>query len=65
MENNSLLKITLEYAFDEMEESMINWILTNELEKNEKLNILMKLNDDRIKQILLNAGFKEEYLKTI
>jgi len=44
---------------------MINWILTNELEKNEKLNILMKLNDDRIKQILLNAGFKEEYLKTI
>ena len=65
MENNSLLKITLEYAFDEMEESMINWILVNELEKAEKLNILIKLNDNRIKQILLNAGFKEEYLKTI
>jgi hypothetical protein len=44
---------------------MIDWILNNELKKDEKIEILSSLTEYRLKQILFNAGLKPEYLETI
>lgn len=62
---HSISRIALEYALNKAEEPVLNWILTNELKKEEKQQILMNLCDERVNQILLNLGFDKEFLKTI
>jgi hypothetical protein len=65
MENDNMLKVTFDYVFSKLEDSMIDWILNNELKKEEKIEILSSLSEYRLKQILFNAGLKPEYLETI
>jgi hypothetical protein len=65
MENDNMLKVTFDYVFSILEDNMIDWILNNELKKEEKIEILSKLSEHRLKQILLNAGLNTEYLETI
>jgi hypothetical protein len=60
-----MLKITFDYVFSKLEDNMIDWILNNELKKDEKIEILSSLSEYRLKQILFNAGLKPEYLETI
>jgi ribose 5-phosphate isomerase RpiB len=65
MQNHNMLKITFDYVFSKLEDNMIDWILNNELKKDEKIEILSSLSEYRLKQILFNAGLKTEYLETI
>jgi len=65
MENDNMLKVTFDYVFSKLEDNMIDWILNNELKKEEKIEILSSLSEYRLKQILFNAGLKPEYLETI
>ena len=65
MENDNMLKVTFDYVFSILEDNMIDWILNNELKKDEKIEILSSLSEYRLKQILFNAGLKPEYLETI
>lgn len=65
MENNNMLKITFDYVFSKLDETMINWILNHELKKDEKIEILSNLSERRLLQILFNAGVNPEYLETI
>lgn len=61
----SLTKITLEYALSNLDRQVINQIIQNELEVEEKIEILKALPDERIKKILKMLGFKSDFLKTI
>ncbi|MFN5712082.1 MAG: hypothetical protein ACK46S_08685 [Bacteroidota bacterium] len=65
MENDNMLKVTFDYVFSKLEDNMIDWILNNDLKKEEKIEILSSLSEYRLKQILFNAGLKPEYLETI
>lgn len=65
MEKDNMLKVTFDYVFSKLEDNMIDWILNNELKKDEKIEILSSLSEYRLKQILFNAGLKPEYLETI
>jgi len=65
MENDNMLNVTFDYVFSKLEDNMIDWILNNELKKDEKIEILSSLSEYRLKQILFNAGLKPEYLETI
>ena len=62
---NNILRITLEYALSNMESKKMDEIITNELNAREKLDVLLNLNDEQIKSILLKIGFKQEFLNTI
>lgn len=62
---NSISRIALEYALNKAEEPVLNWILTNELKKEEKKQIIMNLCEERVHQVLLNLGFDKDFLKTI
>jgi hypothetical protein len=62
---NSISKIVLEYFLKEVDDSLIDWILRNELDKDEKEQILLCLNDERVKQILRNLGIDEKFIESI
>lgn len=61
----SLTKIALEYALSNLDKGVINTIIQNELEAEEKIQILKALPDERIKKILKMLGFKSDFLNTI
>ena len=61
----SISKLVLEYTLDKLDEAIIDWVLKNELERAEKIEILMKLTDARIKQILENLDLDKDFLKSL
>jgi hypothetical protein len=64
-DHHSMLKITIVFALSKMDELTIDNIISRELNANEKVELIMSLSDERIKEILSNMGFKKEFLKTI
>ncbi|HWY35131.1 MAG TPA: hypothetical protein VNX68_10835 [Nitrosopumilaceae archaeon] len=65
MKTNSMLNITLEYALSQFEEEIIDSIIDEELTLEEKIDIIMNLDEESKKLILRKIGFKKEFLKTI
>lgn len=63
--DTSLTKIALEYALSNLDNEVVNTIIRNELETEEKIEILKALPDERIKKILQMLGFKSDFLNTI
>lgn len=62
MKDQILLKTTFNYVVNKMEDAKLNWILENELSREEKKKILSKLKNTRKKQVLLNSGVNEKFL---
>ncbi len=62
---HTLTKITLEYILSNLDENEINSIIQNELNEVEKIELLIALPDDRIKEILKILGLKKDFLNTI
>lgn len=60
-----MLEITLEYTLSKMDEAVIDRIIEKELGKKEKIEMIMKVDRNRLKSILLKIGIKEQFLKTI
>ncbi|MDP2386569.1 MAG: hypothetical protein Q8M29_09375 [Bacteroidota bacterium] len=65
MKTNSLLNITLEYALSQFEEEIIDSIIDEELTLEEKIDIIMNLDEKSKRAILIKMGVKKEFLKTI
>ncbi len=61
----SISKLVLEYTLTKLDEAVIDWVLKHELDKAEKIEILTKLTDARIKQILENLDLDKDFLKTL
>lgn len=61
----TLTKITLEYILSNLDENEIDSIIQNELNEVEKIELLIALPDDRIKEILKILGLKKDFLNTI
>jgi hypothetical protein len=61
----SISKLVLEYTLTKLDEGVIDWVLNHELDKAEKIEILLKLTDTRIKQILENLDIDKDFLKTL
>lgn len=62
---NSILKLTLIYTLQKAPINVLNNILIQELILDEKLEVLLSFNDDRIKNILINLGVKSEFIDEI
>jgi hypothetical protein len=60
-----MLNITLEYTLCQFEEEIINTIINEELTREEKIDAIMKLDEESKKLILRKIGFDKEFLKTI
>jgi hypothetical protein len=65
MKTNCMLNITLEYTLCQFEEEIINTIINEELTREEKIDAIMKLDEESKKLILRKIGFDKEFLKTI
>jgi hypothetical protein len=62
---NTLTKIALEYALSNLDQNELDALIQNELHDDEKIELLISLPDNRIKDILKILGFKNDFLKTI
>jgi hypothetical protein len=60
-----MIDISLQYALCQFDELTINNIITSELSLEEKIEVIMKLEDEQKKIILIRIGFNKEFLKTI
>lgn len=60
-----MLNITLEYTLCQFEEEIINTIINEELTREEKIDAIMKLDEESKMVILRKIGFKKEFLKTM
>lgn len=65
MKSNSLLQLTLIYTLRKAPINIVNNILIQELIFDEKLDVLLSLDDDRIKNVLINLGVETEFLNTL
>ena len=65
MQEDVLLKICLEYALSKVDEIRLNQIIASELDREEKTNSLLLLNDDKTRVLLLKLGFNRDFLKTL
>ncbi len=65
MKAKNILNITLEYALSQFEEEIIDTIINEELTLEEKVDIIMSLDEESKRLILRKIGFKKEFLKTI
>ena len=65
LDKNDKLMIVLQYALGQIDEEELNWLLINELSQDEKTEILLDFDEERIKSVLMNMGFDEHYLETL
>jgi hypothetical protein len=65
MENNVIVRISLEYALFQLDEDVLDRIIQKELTRDEKANLIASLHSQRAKIILMKIGFTPEFLKTI
>jgi hypothetical protein len=65
MPKNILLEVCMEYALSEMPEGVIDKIIEVELSRNEKIEILRTLSNERIKLVLFKMGFTQEFLSSL
>ena len=65
MKENDKLKITLQFALQKIDEAELNWLLNNELSREEKIEILQELDEDRIKEVLRNVGLEEKFIDSL
>jgi len=65
MESNENLLITLRFALAKIDEEELDSLICNELCEDEKIDILMALDDDRIKSVLMNLGFEDEFIDSL
>jgi hypothetical protein len=63
--NGGITKLLLEYTLDRTGMRAINWVINHELEREEKIEILLQVDEERAKQILRNLGFDEDFVKTL
>jgi hypothetical protein len=61
----NLIDICLLFAIDNVDLETLNSILKRELSSNAKLNVLLQLDPEHKKHILINLGFNIEFIKTL
>ena len=61
----NLIDICLLFAIDNVDLETLNSILKRELSSNAKLNVLLQLDTEHKKHILINLGFNIEFIKTL
>ena len=64
-DTKGILRIALEYALSNAEEQKMDEILSAELDREEKMSLLLNLREEQIRSVLLRMGFKQEFLNTI
>ena len=65
LDKNDKLMIVLQYALGHIDEEELNRLLINELSQDEKAEIIMDFDEERVMSVLLNLGFDEKYLETL
>jgi hypothetical protein len=63
--DNGMLNVALEYALILFEEDIIDVIIEEELSMERKKEVLMSLDDESKRTILIKLGFSKEFLKTL
>ena len=63
--SNEKLRIALQFALAKEDEDELDSLLTNELCEEEKMEIIMAFDEDRIKSVLFNLGFDDEFIDSL
>ena len=63
--DNEMLNVALEYALILFEEEIIDAIIEEELSFERKKEVLMNLDEESKRTILIKLGFTKEFLKTL
>ncbi len=65
MKKETLLRIAFEYELSKMDEKELENLIVEQLNQNEKLQILINLSEVKMSLFLYKRGYKQEFLKTI
>jgi hypothetical protein len=63
--SESMLQVTMLFALSKADETTINAILISELKQEEKRDLIVSLDHERLKTVLKNLGFTEDYLNSL